>query len=660
MLSTTSSGGQRAAVYEKVGIVGRQVVLSNGNLLAGLDEFGTVHDFYYPYVGLENLTTARNLNHKIGVWVDGEFSWLDDGTWEIKIDFEAEALVSDIVATNDKLKIKLAFKDFIDYHYSALCRRIEITNEAAAQREIRLFMHQAFQISRAGRSDTALYVPDGPYLLDYKGWSSLLIYMEDENKTPFDQFAVGSSGIEGKEGTFRDAEDGELSGSLVEHGGVDSVMRSIVTLGAGRSTVISYWVVAADSQTDAEKIHKVIKTSGLEERLETTRRSWKDWLSRADSSFERTEDKYRQLTKKSLMLVKAHQDRHGGLIASSDSSIYNYGRDYYNYVWPRDGAYALMPLIKLGYKDEPKKFFQFCIDTMNPDGYMMHKYQPDRSVGSTWHPLLHRNRPELPIQEDETAIVIYAINKYFEVSKDEDYIRSIYSKFILPCSDFMAGFIDVTNLPHASYDLWEERFATFTYTAYVTLAALEAASSIADKLNKHDDNDRWSAAAERIKRGLPQLVNDDGAFRKSILLKPDLGLEYDDTIDASSFYGAFIYGKAEADNVAKTVERIEQTLMSSSSIGGIPRYENDSYFKKKPDSMGNPWIITTLWLAQYHLTRGDKQKAAELIDWAAARGSDSGMLAEQADPDTGIAIGVSPLVWSHSTFIETILLLSEN
>jgi GH15 family glucan-1,4-alpha-glucosidase len=115
MLSTTSSGGQRAAVYEKVGIVGRQVVLSNGNLLAGLDEFGTVHDFYYPYVGLENLTTARNLNHKIGVWVDGEFSWLDDGTWEIKIDFEAEALVSDVVATNDKLKIKLAFKDFIDY-----------------------------------------------------------------------------------------------------------------------------------------------------------------------------------------------------------------------------------------------------------------------------------------------------------------------------------------------------------------------------------------------------------------------------------------------------------------------------------------------------------------------------------------------------------------
>ena len=639
--------------------MGRQVVLSNGNLLAGLDEFGTVHDFYYPYVGLENLTTARSLNHKIGVWVDNMFSWLEDGTWDIKIDFEADALISDIIATNDHLGVKLAFKDFIDYHYPTLGRRIEVTNQTADKREIRLFMHQAFQISRAGRSDTALYVPDGPYLLDYKGWSSLLIYMEDENKTPFDQFAVGNCGIEGKEGTFKDAEDGELSGSLVEHGGVDSVMRASAALDAGCSSTFFYWVIAADSQTDAEKIHKSIKSDGLAGRLDATRGYWRDWLSKADSALETAPDKYKALAKKSLMMVKAHQDRHGGLIASSDSSIYNYGRDYYSYVWPRDGAYALMPLIRLGYNDEPKKFFQFCVDTMNPAGFMMHKYQPDRSIGSTWHPLLHSNRPELPIQEDETAIVIYAINMYFHISKDEDYIRSIYSKFILPCSDFMAGFIDITNLPHASYDLWEERFGTSTYTTYVTLAALEAAADIAHQLNKPDDHERWSVAAERIKRGLPQLLNNDGVYRKSILMKQNLELEYDNTIDTSNFYGPYISGFAKDDDLAKTVGRIEQVLARSSPIGGVPRYEKDSYFKKSADSIGNPWILTTLWLAQYYITIGDRSKAEELIDWAAARCSNSGMLAEQADPDSGMAVGVCPLVWSHSTFAETIILLNQ-
>ena len=53
--------------------MGRPVVLSNGQLFVGLDERGLVHDFYYPYVGLENLANARSSQHKIGVWVDDAF-----------------------------------------------------------------------------------------------------------------------------------------------------------------------------------------------------------------------------------------------------------------------------------------------------------------------------------------------------------------------------------------------------------------------------------------------------------------------------------------------------------------------------------------------------------------------------------------------------------
>ena len=77
--------------------MGRPVVLSNGQLFVGLDEFGLVHDFYYPYVGLDNLTNARSNAHKIGVWVDGMFSWVDDGSWDIEIDFEEQ---SDVRGTN--------------------------------------------------------------------------------------------------------------------------------------------------------------------------------------------------------------------------------------------------------------------------------------------------------------------------------------------------------------------------------------------------------------------------------------------------------------------------------------------------------------------------------------------------------------------------------
>jgi GH15 family glucan-1,4-alpha-glucosidase len=203
--------------------MGRPVVLSNGQLFVGLDENGLVHDFYYPYVGLENLTNARSTAHKIGVWVDGLFKWTDDGSWDVDVDFQANAMVSKIKLHSNELALTLNLEDYVDSETNSLIRHIEIVNERDEEREVRIFNHQVFQISRAGRADTAIYVPDENYVLDYKGRYCLLIGGKFESGESFDQYAVGNYGIEGKAGTYLDAEDGELSGNAVEHGGVDSV-----------------------------------------------------------------------------------------------------------------------------------------------------------------------------------------------------------------------------------------------------------------------------------------------------------------------------------------------------------------------------------------------------------------------------------------------------
>ena len=77
--------------------------------------------------------------------------------------------------------------------------------------------------------------------MDYKGRYCLLIAGKfAEGNGAFDQYAVGNYGIEGKAGTFSDAEDGELSGNAVEHGGVDSVIRFQKHIRGGQCTVIDY------------------------------------------------------------------------------------------------------------------------------------------------------------------------------------------------------------------------------------------------------------------------------------------------------------------------------------------------------------------------------------------------------------------------------------
>jgi GH15 family glucan-1,4-alpha-glucosidase len=643
--------------------VGRPVMLGNGSLTVGLGEYGLVHDFYYPYVGLDNLTTARSMRHKVGVWVGGRFSWVDDGTWHIKVDFESDVLVSDITATNHELGVQLGFTDFVDSDFNAFCRRVSVTNISNEYRDIRLFTHQVFQISRAGRADTAMFVPDENYLLDYKGRCALLIYGQQENGKPHDQFAVGNYGIEGKDGTYRDAEDGELSNNPVEHGGVDSVLRFPCALQAGEKTRVDYWIVAADSQFSAERIHHQILSEGIERRLEITRQYWHTWLATASGIVSTLDEKYRDMVKKSLMVIKVHCDKRGGIVASCDSSIYNYGRDYYSYVWPRDAAFAVWPLIRLGFRDEAKKLFEFCRDILTTDGYLMHKYQPDRAIGSTWHPLIHNNRKELAIQEDETAIIVYMLGEYYDYSKDRDFVFSLYTTLVQPAANFLSTFIDEqTKLPHASYDLWEERFLTTTYTASIVHQALLTAADFADEFEFPDDAVRWrNIAAEIMESSKIFFDPERKLFRKGFLLQEDGSLAFDNRLDISSLYGPMMFCPQSmgTEHIKETMAAIETILLDKSPSGGTPRYENDKYFTTGKTYLGNPWHVTTLWLAQYYVRNQQLDKARHYVDWSISHALPSGMLSEQVDPETGYVVSINPLVWSHAELVNTILDLTK-
>jgi GH15 family glucan-1,4-alpha-glucosidase len=634
-------------------------MLGNGSLTVGLDENGLVHDFYYPYVGLDNLTTARSTPHKIGVWVDNAFSWVDGDDWDITVDFETDALISAVHMQNDKLKLKLEFRDFVDQEFNAFCRHLTVSNQSDSSREIRVFFHQVFQISRAGRGDTALYVPEGNYLLDYKGRCSLLIYARGADGTGMDQFSVGNCGIEGKEGTWRDAEDGDLSGNPVEHGGVDSTLRCSLSVSAQSSEVVEYWVVAADDQFSGEKIHDKLLSSGLSNRIEKARNFWHDWLHTATPHIKDMEPVYQNAVRKSLMVIKGHTDKRGGVIASCDSSIYNFGRDYYSYVWPRDGAYAMWPLIRLGYTEEPRRFFSFCRDITHPDGYLMHKYQPDRAIGSTWHPLIHDKRSELAIQEDETAIVVYMLGEYYETSKDEEFVEGMYKTFVQPAANFMIEFRDeATKLPHASYDLWEEKFSTSTYTTAITYRALLTAADLAEEFEFPDDAVRWRDAAAEIAANCHVLFDEQrGALRKGYLLQDDGSLQFDNTLDVSSCYGALMFA-AEAFGskaIRSTFKVVESDLLGKSPSGGVPRYEHDGYFASQPPFLGNPWFVTTLWVGQYYLQLARNPDAEQLVKWTLEHALPSGVLSEQVNPSDGSPLSVTPLVWSHAELINTLL-----
>ncbi len=71
--------------------------------------------------------------------------------------------------------------------------------------------------------------------------------------------------------------------------------------------------------------------------------------------------------------------------------------------------------------------------------------------------------------------------------------------------------------------------------------------------------------------------------------------------------------------------------------------------------MGNPWFVTTLWLAQYYVKAGQMDDARRLLQWTLERALPSGILSEQVHPVDSSELSVTPLVWSHAEFINTAL-----
>ena len=361
------------------------------------------------------------------------------------------------------------------------------------------------------------------------------------------------------------------------------------------------------------------------------------------------------------MIVKSQIDKRGAIIASTDTSMLNYSRDAYGYMWPRDGALVIWPLIRLGYVDEPRRFFEFCKRVLQPEGYLMHKYRADGALGSSWHPYVHSHGiVGPPIQEDETALVLFAFAQFYHKQQDTKLLRDFYASMVVPMADFLAEYIDSgTGLPQPSYDLWEEVYLTTTFSTGATYGALVAASELAAASDDNENAVKWRAAADDIHAAAHRhLYNPErNSFYKGVLPHNSELVEKNTTIDMSSIFGAFMFGlfALDSDEVRAAVATAKETFGFSVERPGLPRYENDYYHRVSGEVTGNWWFITSLWIAQYELEVGNGEVTWHILDWARGLMLPSGVLSEQISPLDNSLISPAPLTWSHAEYVATLL-----
>lgn len=642
----------------------RAVTVGNGSLLVGLDYRGQVRDLYYPHVGEANHVSGASGSfvHRIGVFVDGALTWLDSEDWNISIGSDDGASVGLMTAVNDKIGVTLTSKDVVHNEKNVFLRNFTLVNTSETKREVKLFLSQQFRIFESRRGDTAFFDPRVNAIVHYKGNTTILVNATINDKQ-FTEYNIGLFGIEGKEGTYMDALDGVLEKNPIEHGSVDSVIGLEAELAPGASADVYYWIVCSDTVPAAHALDEYVINELPKRLIDSTESYWSAWLEKEDRDLSILPPPLRSLYNRSLMVMRVHTDNGGGIIASSDTGILHHGRDTYSYVWPRDAAVIATALDASGYHDVATRFFTFISNCIEPGGYLMHKYRADGVLGSSWHPWMQNGVPRLPIQEDETAATIFALWQHYEKCRDLEFIESLYNPFIEPAAKFMCEYIEpITGLPQASYDLWEEKYGTSTYTAASVYAGLMAASRFAMILGKDDDARTYQAVAQRMQTAIGKVLYDDniGMFVKHVLHTDDGELIYDKTIDTSSFYGLIAFDVFDIDDpmIIKSAKTVEERLEMKSNSKGYIRYENDGYYRMSDADSPNPWVITTLWMAQYQIKKAKKltqlKEPLGLLEWTCSHATDGGVLSEQMHPNTREHLSTAPLIWSHAEYVMTV------
>lgn len=671
------------------------LVYGNGSMLVNVNDRLNISDLYWPHVGQEN--HLNEVPNQIFLRVDGALDMLTD--WDMQPVYMDDSLVGESTASNPNKHLSFRIKEAVLSDKQAFVRQFLFTNSADYTREVYLYIKSNFRMMGGDIGDTAIWYPHAGALVHYKKSRYLAI----GSTGTIHQFTCASPNDNKGMGAFPDS-DGQLRYNPVATGEVESCISYKLTIAPGETVSIDSFVVAGHCFDEISDTTQAIREEGIERLLESADAYWKNWVrSKFDANSDKTPQLFEEpdrnerlfsLYKRSLLTIRTQFDNDGAIIAANDSTFVKAGgKDSYSYFWPRDGALVATALIDAGFGDLVKRFFDYCKDIISSDGYILHKYHPNgrHGLASSWHPWVDKGgNLQLPIQEDETALVLYALWKHFDKFADQEFLNQMYDSFVLPAADFLVSYrytgdpqqgnlsefvggfpntkqnpIDEhytgTGLPRPSYDIWEVERGVFSYTVATVYAGLLAAAHLAKQHGDLVKSREYRKAAQEVSICARKhlIDSDNGLLVRSIICDPlEESCYKDNRMDASMLY-VWKLGLLPADDpvMQNTVAEIEKRLWLNTESGGVARHENDWYHRTDTDITGNPWYICSLWLAQYWIALGEPEKAKRYLGWVIDHADSTGLMAEQADPYHGTAMSVKPLTWSHSELVATVSML---
>lgn len=614
-------------------------IIGNQNILASFTKQGEILRLLYPTRDYKQIIDFFHVGLKIN---DSRLVYLHEDINNIYMQqYEEDTNILNTEVLNTYFNLKVVQTDYASIKENVIVRKYKFTNENTINLDLNFLVHSSLTSSPENRVS-------GMCRND-----ALIQYNHEYMLCTFSKEKLLSSQINNSKANIEDGKIGDKD--YVGMSANSSISYDLGTLKPNETREFELYIFIEDSKIGLDNLEKTIdriRKIDFRTEYEAVKKYWKKYvkdhngleLNLAETPKNR---KIKQIYTRTILLYSLLVNHETGGISATvevDENLKQCGG--YQYCWPRDAVFTTTAMDILKMKKEVEKFYKsFCKNTQSRNGMWEQRFFTDGRLAPCWG-----------YQIDETASVIVGVYNHYKVIEDKKFLKDnlkMCEKAINFLKKYVEDIFQETNKCGISYDLWEEYEGVNLYAVSSIFASFNAMIKIYEELKEEFTKNR--VKQENVNKEKETLRNLSVTLREYILKnfydesKKSLVRNLEDKTLDISILGTVIpfeLFSPKDKKILNTVERINMTLRTYT--GGYKRFETDTYRE------GKPWIIATLWIAEYYLEIGEKQKAKECFDFVIKTSTEHGFLAEQINNSTMQPDWVIGLGWSHAMFIETL------
>jgi len=614
-------------------------IIGNQNILASFTKQGEMLRLLYPTRDYKQMIDFFHVGLKIN---DSRLVYLHDDINNIYMQqYEEDTNILNTEILNTYFNLKVVQTDYASIKENVLVRKYKFTNENTIDLDLNFLVHSSLTSSPENRVS-------GMCRND-----ALIQYNHEYMLCTFSKEKLLSSQINNSKANIEDGKIGDKD--YVGMSANSSISYDLGTLKPNETREFELYIFIEDSKIGLDNLEKTIdriRKIDFRTEYEAVKKYWKKYVKdhnglELDLAETPKNRKIKQIYTRTILLYSLLVNHETGGISAAvevDENLKQCGG--YQYCWPRDAVFTTTAMDILKMKKEVEKFYKsFCKNTQSRNGMWEQRFFTDGRLAPCWG-----------YQIDETASVIVGVYNHYKVIEDKKFLKDnlkMCEKAINFLKKYVEDIFQETNKCGISYDLWEEYEGVNLYAVSSIFASFNAMIKIYEELKEEFTKNR--VKQENVNKEKETLRNLSVTLREYILKnfydesKKSLVRNLEDKTLDISILGTVIpfeLFSPKDKKILNTVERINMTLRTYT--GGYKRFETDTYRE------GKPWIIATLWIAEYYLEIGEKQKAKECFDFVIKTSTEHGFLAEQVNNSTMQPDWVIGLGWSHAMFIETL------